>query len=352
MRTIRIGHHVITDSSAPYIIAEIGVNHEGSIARAKEMIELAKEAGASAAKFQAYRAERLAVEDSPAYWDTSQERTESQFKLFKKYDKFGVEDFHELAEHCKRLGLDFLCTPFDKEFADELAPLMPCVKVASADLTNLPLLRHVAGYGKPVVLSTGAATLAEIDRAVGELELAGCEDIVLLHCILNYPTSRDDANLNMISSLRRSYPSLIVGYSDHTLPEGPVSVIAVAYLLGARVIEKHFTFDKELPGNDHYHAMDATDLARFVEQVEQVRQLVGDAPYKHPLESEGPARANARRSIVLVRDVQKGTQLTAVDLTCKRPATGISPIHWDDIIGRHAAADLRADHVLQWRDLA
>ncbi|HXQ20579.1 MAG TPA: N-acetylneuraminate synthase family protein [Candidatus Acidoferrales bacterium] len=350
-RRIQLGNRSIGDTDDVYIIAEIGVNHEGSLDLAKRLIELAREGGAHAAKFQSYKAETLASKHSPAYWDTTKEPTPSQYQLFKKYDAFGADEYRALAEHCGQVGIDFLSTPFDAQAVDFLASLVPCFKVASADLTNLPMLRQVAAYGKPVLLSTGASTLGEIDIAVNELRRAGCAQLALLHCILNYPTDNANAHLAMIAGLRRAYPDVVIGYSDHTLPDAGMIPLTVAYLLGARVMEKHFTHDKTLPGNDHYHAMDVHDLQRLVEQIGRVRTLLGPSDHKQPIATEEISRLNARRSIVLAMDVAAGTVLAESVLTYKRPGTGISPLHWDKVVGCRARRALEADHVLQWDDL-
>jgi N-acetylneuraminate synthase len=351
MPDVTIGSRRLDQESEPFVIAEIGVNHGGSIDLARRLIELAHEGGADAAKFQSYKAETLASRHSPSYWDTSKEPTTSQYQLFKKYDAFDAADYAALAEHCRHVGIAFLSTPFDDAAVEFLDPLVPAWKIASADLTNVPLLRRVAGRGKPVLLSVGASTLGEIDAAVETLTAAGCRELVLLHCVLNYPTAYADANLNMIGSLRRSYPGILVGYSDHTLPDAAMTVLTAAYLRGAVVLEKHFTHDKRLPGNDHYHAMDVDDLKRFRSQVRLLREI-GGQDEKAPLDSEQIARRNARRSIVVRRDVAPGEILSESALICKRPGTGISPLHWDDIVGRRAARALEADALLRWEDLA
>lgn len=351
MNSLNLGKYSLSPQSRPYIIAEIGVNHEGSLEQAKRLIELAKEGGAHAAKFQSYKADTLASKQSPAYWDTNQEPTRSQHELFQKYDNFGPDDYVALAEHCQKVGIDFLSTPFDDAAIDFLDPLMPFFKIASADLTNIPFLRKVAAKGKPVVLSTGASTLGEIDTAIKTLTQAGCKDIVLLHCILNYPTKNSNAHLRMITGLKRAYPNYLIGYSDHTLPDDVMTPLVVAYLLGAVVIEKHFTHDKTLPGNDHYHAMDVKNLASFVSMLDRVEDLLGSVDYKAPVATEEISRLNARRSIVLAKDVPSGHSLEASDLTCKRPGTGISPLHWDEVVGRKVARNLNSDDILQWEDL-
>ncbi len=351
MKSIQLGDCLVTESSEPYVIAEIGVNHEGSLELAKRLIELAKEGGADAAKFQTYKAETIASRHSPYYWDLAKEPTRSQFDLFKKYDKFGEKEYTDLAQHCLKVGIEFVSTPFDARAVEFLAPWMPFFKVASADLTNTPFLRQIAGKGKPVVLSTGCATLGEIDSALHTLQRAGGHDIALLHCILNYPTANANARLGMIRGLRHAYPSQIIGYSDHTLPDEGMTPLCTAYLLGAVILEKHFTHDKTLPGNDHYHAMDADDLKRFRQHVNALRELVGPSDHKEPIPSEAVSRKNARRSIVLAGEVGRGSPLTEHALTCKRPGTGISPDHWDEVLGRKAARDLPPDTVLQWSDL-
>lgn len=352
MQQVTLGTRSLRPGSRPYVIAEIGVNHEGDLDLAKKLIDLAKEGGADAAKFQSYKAGRIASKHSPAYWDTSKEPTPSQFQLFTKYDKFGPEEYQALADHCRKVGIDFLSTPFDAGAVEFLDPLVPFHKIASADLTNVPLLRQVAGKGKPVLLSTGASTLGEIDMAVETLRQAGCKDLVLLHCILNYPCPNGNAHLNMLDGLARAYPEIILGYSDHTLPDERMLVLSAAWLKGAVVLEKHFTHDKTLPGNDHYHAMDVHDLKKFVENIALLEEVLGTESHKAPLAAEAPAREHARRSIVIDRDLPAGHIIAESDITYKRPAHGVSPIHWDEVIGRKTARALEEDHVLQWSDLA
>jgi len=351
MVKIKLGKRMISNNSSPYIIAEIGVNHEGSFEQAIKLIDLAKEGGADAAKFQSYKADTLASKDSPAYWDITEESTESQHKLFKKYDNFNKEQYIALAEYCNKIDIEFLSTPFDDYSIDFLEPLMPFYKIASADLTNLPLLRRVARKNKLVILSTGASTLSEIDIAIEILRENNCNEIVLLHCILNYPTSDNNANLAMISNLKKTYPECIIGYSDHTLPDENMTSLVTSYLLGAKVIEKHFTHNKLLPGNDHYHSMDVDDLKNFKAIIEKIDILKGNENIKKPIPTESISRLNARRSIVLAKNVEAGNILTELDLICKRPSTGISPLYWDEVIGCVVLSSIKEDSVLQWSDL-
>ena len=346
-----LGSRTMTPTSRPYIIAEIGVNHEGSLDLAKRLIELAKEGGADGAKLQSYKADTLASKHSPAYWDTSKESTRSQHELFQKYDNFEPADYAALAEHAKRCGIDFLSTPFDDAAVDYLQPLVPFYKIASADITNTPLLRRVARTGKPVVLSTGASNMDEIRWSVRTLHDAGATDVVLLHCILNYPCENHNAHVRMITGLAEAFPDYLIGYSDHTVPDPDMTALAVAYSLGAVVLEKHFTHDKTLPGNDHYHAMDVHDLRRFVGRMGTIADILGETEAKSPIATEEISRLNARRSIVLARAVRAGQALTEADLTYKRPGTGVGPQDWDRVIGMTVNKDLDDDHVLTWDDL-
>jgi N-acetylneuraminate synthase len=349
--SIRLGSRVIDADSEPYVIAEIGVNHEGSLELAKKLIDLARAGGADAAKFQTYKADTLASRHSPAYWDTSKEPTLSQFELFKKYDSFGPREYAALAEHCRRVGIDFVSTPFDDAAVDMLAPLVPFFKVASADLTNTPLLRRVARTKRPIVVSVGASTVEEIDSALHTLQVAGATDVALLHCILNYPTADENANLRMLGDLAARYPQCVLGYSDHTVPKPGLPSLLAAWLMGAVILEKHFTHDTTLQGNDHYHAMTNDHLRSFRAEVARVSPLLG-ARARQPLPSEDIARRNARRSIVVAHDLPAGHRIVESDITYKRPGTGISPLHWDAVIGRSTNRALSADDVLQWSDLA
>ena len=349
---ITIGKRCIGQDNAPYIIAEVGVNHEGSMRRAKELIDLAKRGGADAVKFQTYKAETLASKNSPSYWDLKKEPTTSQHELFKKYDSFGSSEYLRLANYCSEVGIDFCSTPFDDKAIKLLDPLMQFYKIASADITNTPFLRKIAEVGKPIVMSTGASTMNEINNAVNILDKSGCKQLALLHCILNYPTDNNKAHLGMITGLqKKSYPGMVIGYSDHTLPNKEMDSLITAYILGARIIEKHFTFDKTLPGNDHYHAMDVNDLINFKKRLTLIEKLMGPDIDKMPISTEEISRKNARRSIVTTKSIIKGTVLTDELITYKRPGTGISPLDWDKVIGQKTANNLDDDHILQWFDI-
>ena len=329
----------------PIIIAEAGVNHEGSMEIAKRLIDDAAEGNADAIKFQTYKAETLASKDSPSYWDTSKEPTSSQYELFKKHDKFWKKEFEELKQYCDDAGIEFCSTPFDLESAEFLNDLMSVFKISSSDITNKPFIQKLCSYDKPIILSTGASNLPEIKRAVDWIHNSS-SPVALLHCILNYPTPDHNANLNMITDLKLNFPKIQIGYSDHTLPNN-MQVLMSATLLGATIIEKHFTHDKTLPGNDHYHAMDKKDLINFNQQIDALLATLGDRE-KRAIADEEPARLNARRSLVAKSNIKQGFAVRQDDLTWKRPASGISPAEIDNLIGRIAKIDIREDDVLKW----
>ena len=251
----------VTRFQRPYVIAEAGVNHEGSMDIARRLIDEAALGGADAIKFQTYKAGTLASKHSPAYWDTSKEPTPSQYELFKKHDSFWKGEFENLKKHCDQAGIAFMSTPFDVESAKFLNDMMDVFKISSSDLTNRPFIEFMCDFKKPIIMSTGAASLAEIAEAVSWIEAKG-NPLALLHCVLNYPTMDENAALGMIPALVRHFPQHVIGYSDHTLPND-MKVLEVAALLGAQILEKHFSHDKTLPGNDHYHAMDYKDLQLF-----------------------------------------------------------------------------------------
>lgn len=332
----------------PFVIAEAGVNHEGKMEIAKRLIDEAAEAGADAIKFQTYKAETLASKDSPAYWDTSKEPTKSQYELFRRHDSFWKNEFETLKKYCDTTGIAFLSTPFDTESATFLNDLMDVFKISSSDITNKPFINFICNFKKPVLLSTGAAYLHEIAEAVEWIEARG-NQLALLHCVLNYPTQDENAALGMIPALKRIFPQHVIGYSDHTLPKD-MHILETATLLGAKVLEKHFTHDKSLPGNDHYHAMDKNDLARFYVRLRATLASIGDFAVR-ALPEEEPARKHARRSLVAARNIPAGQRLTGADLTWKRPAHGISPRHYDEVLGMSARRDIAEDTVLQWSDL-
>ena len=332
----------------PSIIAEAGVNHEGDLDTAKRLVLEAAEGGADAIKFQTYKANTIASKFSPAYWDLKCEPTTSQHALFQKFDKFWKREFEQIKTWCDEAKIEFLSTPFDKESANFLNELMGVFKISSSDITNKPFVEYLADFGKPIILSTGASNIDEIDRALSWIDNRKVP-VALLHCVLNYPTRNKDAHLAMISDLKLRYPERVIGYSDHTLPED-MRTCETAWLLGAEIIEKHFTHNKTLPGNDHYHAMDKEDLIAFMTNLERVRKLLGQKK-KRALESENSARLHARRSLVAAHNIKSGSSIAPESVTWKRPGHGISPAELDQVLGKRAAIDIAEDEVLTWEKL-
>lgn len=338
-----------------FIIAEVGVNyydiankHKISLINAaKLMIDKAQNSGADAIKFQSYKAENLVSKNAFAYWDIQEEPIKTQYELFKKFDSFGKKEYQELAKYCTTKNLIFLSTPFDFEAVDYLNELVPIFKISSSDLTNLPFIEYVAKKNKPIILSTGAATLGEIDDAINTILSTGNNEIILLHCILEYPTKYEDCNLNMIKFLRKVYPEYLIGFSDHSKPDKNMLVATIAYVYGAKIIEKHFTLDKTIEGNDHYHAMDPHDLKILRENIEFVKKI-GGSFYKRPLKSEELSRKHARRSIVARDYIKKGEKITRDKITFKRPATGIPPSMLDLVVDGTALEDINEDEILSF----
>ena len=339
----------------PYVIAEMGVNFYDTakaldispMKAAKMYIDKAAEIGIDCAKFQSYKAGTIVSKNSPAYWDLTKEPTKSQYELFKKHDHFGKEEYYELSDYTHQKGLDFTSTPFDYESADYLFDMVDFYKISSSDLSNLPFIKWIAQKGKPVYLSVGAAYLSEVDEALRLLKAMGCNDIVILHCTLSYPTTPENANLSVIQTLKRTFPDIRIGFSDHVAPDETMMTLATAYLLGAEVIEKHFTLDKCLPGNDHYNAGDPQDFKKALTNFHWIRRIVGSNE-KTVLPCEEIARREARRSLVLTRNMKAGEIITENDLMAKRPGTGISPQYAELVTGRNIKQDLEEDTILTW----
>lgn len=339
----------------PYLIAEIGVNHEGSLDMAKKMIKLAKKGGADCVKFQSYKAEKLASKNSPYYWDIKKEKTKSQYKLFKKYDSFELNDYKILHDFSLKNDIDFLTTPFDLEVVDEIDEFVDFHKISSSDLNNFPLIRKISLKKKPIILSTGASKLNEIRQTVNFIrEINPKLKIVLMHCVLSYPTIDQDAHLSFIKFLKEQFDDCIIGYSDHTLPSKNLENLIYSYILGAEVIEKHFTLDKSKKGNDHYHSMDYLDIINFRSSINRYISLLGSKTnFRKVLDCEKKSRVNARRNIYSNCDLKKGHVLTSKDIICKRPAIGgIDPVNYDKIIGKKLKKDLKEDCIIKISDLS
>ncbi len=327
----------------PYIIAEVGVNHECDIDLAKLMIDQASTGGASCVKFQAYKASSLASKNSPYYWDITKEKTKSQYELFSKFDKFSKSEFTLLADYCKSKNIDFMLTAFDENIAESIDSLVKIHKIASADITNLNLLKKIASFNKPVIFSCGASTLKEILNAKNILLNNGATQAIPLHCVLNYPTKEENAEISFIKKLIKEF-GYDVGYSDHTIPTEDHDAQILAVLLGARVLEKHFTYDKSRPGNDHYHAFDVKDLSGFQKKLEKMRVLYGESEnINSNVRNQERAIKNARRSLHYSKNLSRGDIIKEIDLIAKRPGDGISPMQLNSIIGKTLKKDVIED---------
>tara|TARA_Y100001970_G_C14259157_1_gene878205 strand:+ start:6221 stop:7285 length:1065 start_codon:yes stop_codon:yes gene_type:complete len=351
MRKFKIKDKTITHESNPYTIMEIGVNHENSMEIAEKLIIDAKKSGADAVKFQTYKADKIASVNSPSYWDLKEVPTDTQYKLFKKYDKFNEEDYIKLYQLCKKHNIEFISTPFDEDAVDFLDPLLNIYKISSSDITNLQLLKKVAEKNKPIILSTGASNMDEIKFSFNYIQKYSNADISLLHCILNYPTNDYEVNLNMIKNLEDEFPNTIIGFSDHTYAKDDMRIILFSYIAGARIIEKHFTYDKNLKDNDHFHSMDKSDLQIFYKQLNEIQKIMGNYR-KVCIESEMVSRKNARRSLVLKKDLSPNELIQNNHLISKRPESGIPSSKINEVVGRRVNKSLKKDHILQWQDIS
>lgn len=338
-----------------YLIAEMGVNFYDTakqlnispLEAAKLYIDKAAEAGIDCAKFQSYKANTIVSKNSPAYWDTTKEATKTQYELFQKFDGFGESEYKELCDYTHSKGMDFTSTPFDYASADYLYDMVDFYKISSSDLSNIPFIKHIAAKGKPMVVSVGAAYLSEVDEAIRAMKEVGNNDISILHCVLSYPTDPKDANLRIIETLKKVFPDVKVGFSDHVAPDPTMMTLATAYILGSEIIEKHFTLDKTLTGNDHYHSGDPEDFKKARANFNMIDTVLGN-PEKTVLDCELVPRREARRSLVLTRSMKAGEKITEKDIMPKRPGTGISPKYTDIVLGRAVKQDLEEDTILTW----
>ena len=341
---IRIEDKLIGEEEPCFIIAEAGVNHNGSVELAKKLIDAAKDAGADAVKFQTFKTENVVVKDAQkAEYQKETTGEGSQYEMIKKLE-LAEEDFRELADYAKEKDIMFLSSPFDKESVDLLHELdVPAFKVGSGEITNLPLLRYIAKKGKPIILSTGMSTLGEIEEALDVIRSEGVEDIILLHCVSNYPARIEDVNLRAMGTLKQAF-KLPVGFSDHTLGiTAPIAAVA----LGACVIEKHFTLDRNLPGPDHKASLEPDELKEMVKDIREVEKALGNG-IKKPTKEEEEVKKVARKSIVAKVDISKGAIITEEMLDVKRPGTGIEPKYLKFIIGRKTKEDIKKDDVIRF----
>jgi N,N'-diacetyllegionaminate synthase len=334
------------DSLKTLIIAEAGVNHNGDINLARELIDVAAEAGADFVKFQTFTADAISTihAKKAEYQNNTTDTDESQHAMIKRLEL--TRDMHGvLIEHCKSRGIQFFSTGFDTESIDLLEELgLGCFKIPSGEITNLPYLRHIGKLGKPVILSTGMATLDEIQVALEILEQEGTprSRITVLHCNTEYPTPMTDVNLRAMLTLRDTL-GVKVGYSDHTLG---IEVAIAAVALGAMVVEKHFTLDRTLPGPDHQASLEPKELKKMVRAIRNIEKAMGDG-VKRPSPSEVKNMPIARKSLVAAHAIHEGEIFCEANLAVKRPGTGLSPMRWDEVLGCKAPRDFKVDEMIE-----
>ncbi|MDP2851207.1 MAG: N-acetylneuraminate synthase [Sulfuricurvum sp.] len=328
-----------------FIIAEAGVNHNGSIELAKALIDVAAQSGADAVKFQTFKADKLVSKTAQkaSYQKETTDADESQYAMIKKLE-LDERAHHTLIDHCKKKNILFLSTAFDHESIDLLNHLgMEIFKIPSGEITNLPYLRHIGSLKKEVILSTGMATLDEIDAALHVLTTAGTakEKITILHATTEYPCPIEEVNLRAMDTIRETF-DIRIGYSDHTRG---IEVPIAAAAMGASVIEKHFTLDRQMEGPDHKASLEPDELIAMVQAIRNIEKALGDG-IKQPSPSEMKNIPIARKSIVASQAIQKGERLSAENITVKRPALGISPMLWDEIIGTIASKNYHEDEAI------
>ncbi len=333
-----------------YIIAEVGVNHNGSVDLAKQMIQRAADAGVDAVKFQMFSTEQLVIKDAERadyQIENCNEEDDSQFDMLKKLE-LSMDEMALLRDECIMRGVDFLVTPFDLLSLEALEKLdVKRYKLSSGNVTDKPLIDAVAKTGKPVIMSTGMATEDEISDALTWLVEGGCPDVALLHCTSNYPTAYVDVNMRAMQTLKDLF-KVTVGYSDHTIG---TEIPCMAVSLGAQVIEKHITLDKNLPGPDHRASLEVKDLPIMVDQIRHIEQAFGNARVGIS-DCEKNTRDVARKSIVTTRRILSGERLDEDSVTVKRPGTGIPPKCLQEVVGRIANREIAADSLLLWEDIS
>lgn len=333
---------------AVYVIAEAGVNHNGSVKNAFKMIDCAKECGCDCIKFQTFKTDALVTSNAPKadYQMRNTNGSNNQFAMLKSLE-LNDREFEELKAHCNEIGIEFMSTPFDIESVDVLEKIgVTRYKISSGDINNKQLLQYVAKTGKSMVVSTGMSTIEEVRKAVDWIEQVGNHQITLLHCTSNYPTSYDEVNMKAMQTLQQKfgYP---IGYSDHTKGD-LASIVAVA--MGATVIEKHFTLDKNMEGPDHKASLNVEELKEMVDDIRAVETIMGSG-VKQPMKSELNTRSVARKSVVLAHNIQKGEILKKEDLVLKRPGNGLAPEYLDELIGKVLVRNMRAEEMITWKDV-
>jgi N,N'-diacetyllegionaminate synthase len=350
MAAVKIGRREVGDGHPPFVIGEVGINHNGDFERAVAMIDIARDAGCDCVKFQTFKADELVIDTSVTYTYQSQgkEVTESQWSMFRRHE-LTASDFGRLKQHCDEQGILFLSTPQNRSDLDILLGIgVEAVKVGSDDFYNIPLLRSYAETGLPLLMSCGMADLGEIYQSLDAVGAFDGYPVVLLYCVSLYPTPPREVNLNRMETLRRAFPQIPIGFSDHT--SGPLaSSLAVAR--GACLLEKHFTLDHGLPGPDHWFSEDPEQLRRWVGDIRAAHAMLGSCVVR-PTPAEMEMRAVARRSIVALCDVAAGDMLTPENIGTRRPGTGIPPRLYDQVIGKRASRAIKRGELLAFGDFS
>lgn len=346
-KTIKIGNKLVGDGQPVFIIAEAGVNHNGKLNLALQLTKEAKKAGADAVKFQTFKAENVvsAKAQMADYQKKNIGKNISQQEAIKQLE-LGFANFQKIKQLCDKIGIIFLSTPHSDEAIDFLAPLVPAFKIGSGDLTNLPFLEKISQKKKPIILGTGMANLQEIKEAVKTMQKTGNDKIVLLQCTTNYPCPLEEANLNAIKTLQKTF-SLPIGYSDHTL--GITSSI-MATAMGACLIEKHFTLDKKMPGPDHRASADPEEFANMVKEIRNAEKALGNGK-KQPTQSEKKISHLVRKSLIAQKDIQKNEVLSNDKIIIKRPMGGIEPKDLKKALGKRAKKLIKQDEFIKFKDL-
>lgn len=341
----KIDNKYIGEPNKVFIIAEAGVNHNGDINLAKKMVDKAKDAGVDAVKFQTFKSERLVTQTAKMaeYQKNNIGKEESQFHMLKKLE-VSFEEFEEIKDYCKEKEILFLSTPFDIESAIFLDSIgMEAFKIGSGDLTNIPLLEKVAKFNKPIILSCGMSSMGEIEDAINAVKVNGNNEIAMLHCTSNYPAPIESINLSAMKTIENAF-KVIIGYSDHT--EG-ITIPVAATALGAKIIEKHFTLDKNMEGPDHKASLDPQELKSMVEAIRKVELAMGNG-IKECTTSEENTKEVARKSIVAGRNIRAGEILKEENLDFKRPGNGLSPKLYKELVGRKAIKDICKDEIINF----
>ena len=347
-KDVRVAGLTIGDGHPCFIIAEAGVNHNGSLQLAKELVNAAADAGAHAVKFQTFQADKLIIKSAPKaeYQKATTRAAESQLEMLRRLE-MSREMTYAVAEHAKIRNIVFLSTGFDEGSIDLLDEIgVPALKIGSGDITDLPLLEHIGSKRRPVILSTGMSYLAEVELAVETLFNAGCPELALLQCVSSYPADPQAANLRAMQTLKNAF-DVPVGFSDHSLG---IEVATAAVALGANIIEKHITIDANLPGPDHRVSLTPESFRNMVRTIQTVEASRGDG-VKQPTAGEQNVRDISRRSIVAECNIPKGTTITRNMLAFKRPGTGISPAQWKSVVGKAALRDIVSDTLIAFGDI-